>query len=301
MSSPVKIGAVTVTYNSGVVIDGFMESMLRQTYSTFYLYIIDNVSSDDTLKRIAQYRDPRIRLVVNQENMGFAEGSNQGIRAALADGRDAVLLINNDTEFEPLLLENLAAGLDQYACDMTAPKILYHDSRQKIWSAGGGFRALKGYAGFHYGLNQLDCGQFDQPRAVEHAPACCLLIRKQVFDTIGLMDQRYFVYLDDTDFCYRATRAGLTLIYVPSAELLHKASSLTGGSESEFSVRYRTRNQIYFMLKHLGVWRNLFYLPAFQVYQLARLICRRIGWRGFSLREKAFVEGLRLWFESMPR
>ena len=298
MAGGMKIGVVTVTYNSSQVIDGFMASLLQQTYSEFVLYVIDNNSSDGTIRQVARHKDPRVSIVRNQRNLGFAEANNQGTHAALESGCESVLFINNDTEFEPLLLEKLAAGMKERGCDMIAPKILFHDNQQVIWSAGGGFNPWKGYAGYHYGVGQTDRGQFDVPRSVDHAPACCLLVRKEVFAKIGLMDSRYFAYHDDTDFCYRAKRAGLKLIYLPSAKLLHKASSLTGGPESNFSVRYRTRNQIYFMLKHLGLWRGLYYLPAFQAFLLWRLISREIDLPGFYLREKAFAEGLRVWRHS---
>lgn len=294
----VKIGAVSVTYNSAQVIDGFMASMLRQTHANFALYIVDNASSDQTLERLAQYKDPRISVIRNERNVGIAEANNQGTYAALASDCEAVLFVNNDTEFEPFLLEKLAAGMQEHTSDMIAPKILFHDGQQVIWSAGGGFSPFKGYAGYHYGLGQIDRGQFDVTRRVDHAPACCLLVRKDVFAKIGFMDSRYFVYHDDTDFCYRAKRAGLKLIYLPAAKLLHKASSLTGGPESDFSVRYRTRNQIYFMLKHLGLWRGFLYLPAFQARLLLRLISRKIDIPGFLLREKAFAEGWNLWRHS---
>jgi GT2 family glycosyltransferase len=293
-----KIGAVTVTYNSGEVIEGFLRSLLAQTHGDFILYVVDNASRDDTLGRVARCHDPRIVVIANTTNAGIAEANNQGIRAALASGCDAVLLINNDTEFEPALVRKLVSGLQESGCDMIAPKILYHDNRQLIWSAGGGFNPLKGYAGFHYGLNQVDRGQFDTPRRVDHAPACCLLVRRSVFSRVGLMDDRYFVYLDDTDFCYRARRAGIYLRYHPAATLLHKASSLTGGPESEFSVRYRTRNQVYFMLKHLGAVRCLYYLPAYQLFLLLRLIFGRFGFSSYLLRQRAFAEGLRLWMLS---
>ena len=73
---------------------------------------------------------------------------------------------------------------------MIAPKILFHDGQQVIWSAGGGFSPFKGYAGYHYGLGQIDRGQFDVTQHVNHAPACCLLVRKDVFAKIGFMDDR---------------------------------------------------------------------------------------------------------------
>ena len=295
MSRSSRIGLVTVTYNSSAVIEPFLQSVLAQSYSNLLLYVVDNASVDDTLAKIDRYRDERIYLVRNDTNVGFAAATNQGIAQALNASCDSVVLINNDTEFEPDLLKQLHGALQEYNCDMVAPKILYHHDQQLIWSAGGGFRPLRGYAGFHYGLNKPDQGQYDIARPVEHAPACCLLVSKRVFNTIGLMDPAYFVYLDDTDFCYRAAQAGMKLMYVPSATLLHKASSLTGGPESDFSVRYRTRNQVYFMLKHLGLWRNMFFLPAFQIYQVVKLLSRKIGLREFFLRQKALFEGIRVW------
>jgi GT2 family glycosyltransferase len=299
LSETAKIGVVTVTYNSSRVIDGFMNSLLQQSYSNFVVYIVDNASSDQTLEQVRRYTDTRIIVIANTKNVGIAEANNQGILAGLTAGCASILFLNNDTEFGPSLLENMATGLKKFDCEMIAPKIVFHDNQQVIWSAGGGFSPLKGYAGFHYGLGEPDRGQFDESRRVEHAPACCLLVRKEVFERVGFMDSRYFVYLEDTDFCYRAKRAGVKLYYFPFALLLHKASSLTGGPESDFSVRYRTRNHVYFMLKHLGPWRGLFFLPAFQIHQLLKLVSRKIDLSGFFLRESAFIEGLRVWKHSI--
>jgi hypothetical protein len=166
------------------------------------------------------------------------------------------------------LLETLIAGIDRTASDMVAPKIMFHHDQNKIWSAGGGLDARRAYSGFHHGYGETDHGQFDQARPVQHAPACCLLIRDEVFKRIGFMDARYFVYVEDTDFCYRAMRAGLTITYLPEARVLHKAHSLTGGLFSPFMMRYTTRNRTYFMLKHFGKWRGFWYVVAYQIHLL---------------------------------
>ena len=299
MADERKIGVVTVTYNSGQVIDGFLRSILAQTYANFVLYAVDNASSDKTLQQIGEYRDERVKVIANPDNRGIAEANNQGIRAALAASCQLVLLMNNDTEFEPELFAKLVGGFDQYKCDMAAPKILFHHDQRIIWSAGGGMDPRKGYSGFHYGYDEVDRGQYDVPRLVDHAPACCLLIKREVFDRIGMMDDRYFTYVEDTDFSYRAMRAGVKLMYLPSATLLHKAHSLTGGLFSDFMMRYTTRNRIYFMLKHFGPWRGLYYVPAYQAHLLLQLGLRKVKPSMFWLREKAFFEGLRLWRESL--
>lgn len=290
-----KIGVVTVTYNSGTVIDEFVGCLLRQTQRDFIAYFVDNASSDDTRERVTHCPDPRIVLLANKDNVGVAEGNNQGIRAALEAGCDYVLFINNDTTFEDTLIQDLVQGLEVYCCDMMAPKILFFDEPERIWCAGGGFDRLKGYAGIHYGAGEVDCGQFNVPRRVQHAPTCCLLVRCSVFERIGMMDKLYFVYIDDTDFCFRASQAGCELMYLPSARLFHKVSRLTGGPSSPFSVRYCTRNHIYFILKNLGILRSAFYLPAYQLHLLTKLLRRKIDVSGFWLRERAFVEGLQVW------
>jgi hypothetical protein len=299
MTHASTVGVITVTYNSGRVIDGFLSSLLRQTYSDFILYSVDNASKDDTLEQIASYGDPHIRIIANPDNRGIAEANNQGIKAAGEEGCELVLLMNNDTEFEPGLIAKLMAGLDEFRCDMIAPKIMYFDNPCKIWSAGGGMVPGRGYAGFHHGYDEIDNGQFDLPRLVDHAPACCLLIRRNVFERIGMMDSRYFTYVEDTDFSYRAKMAGIKLMYLPSAKLLHKAHSLTGGLFSDFMMRYTTRNRIYFMLKHFGPWRGLYYVPAYQIHLLFQLLSRRVKPSMFWLREKAFFEGLALWRRSL--
>ena len=212
-----------------------------------------------------------------------------------------MLFINNDTEFGPALLQQLADGVEEHQAEMAAPKIMFFGKEQIIWSAGGGFKSLRGYAGFHHGYGERDHGQYDSPRMVDHGPACCLLVRDSVFARIGMMDDRYFAYVDDSDFCYRAKRAGLKLVYLPWARVDHKAHSLTGGLGSDFMMRYTTRNRVYFMLKHFGPVRGLYYVPAYQFHLLFEFLGRSFNLSKFLLRERAFFEGLRLWRQSIVR
>jgi|KBSMisStaDraftv2_1062788.scaffolds.fasta_scaffold05993_7 GT2 family glycosyltransferase len=292
------VGIVTVTYNSRHVIDEFMASVLSQTYTAFVLYVVDNASNDGTLAQVRSYRDQRIKVLANSINNGAAEGNNQGISIALGDGCDPILLINNDTVFGPDLLKRLLEGIEQHSCDMVASKILFHGDDNIIWSAGGGFDKNRGYASYLYGHAEFDAGQFDECRLVDNAPTTCLLVKKNVFERIGLLDPHYFAYVEDTDFCYRAKLAGLKLLYLPSARLWHKAHSLSGGLFSHFMMRYTTRNRVYFMLKHLG-FRALYLLPAYQAYLLQQFVLRRVGLSMLWVREKGFFEGVKVWRKSL--
>ena len=286
------IGVVTVTYNSGAVIRDFMSSLLRQSHRNFLLYIVDNSSSDDTLAVLVEYPDPRAVIIRNPTNLGVAEGNNIGIRAALDDGCTSVLLINNDTVFGPDLISGLHEGLGKYQCDMIVPKILYFEPADRIWSAGGAFSRLRGRSR-HLGFGKKDDGRFDRPREVEYSPTCCMLIRREVFERIGIMDPKYFLYFDDVDFCLRAQRAGIRLVYSPDTKLLHKVSSMIG-HRSDISVRYVTRNHVYYVLKHFRFWENFYYLPVCQAHILVRCWLAKDTARAFVTAQKAFWEGVAL-------
>jgi GT2 family glycosyltransferase len=293
MADSHKVGVVTVTFNSGAMLDGFMRSLLAQSYDDFVLYVIDNASSDDTLEKLAAYRDPRVHVIANRDNRGVAAANNQGIRASLESGCSSVWLINNDTEFDSGLLATLAAELEARPCDMIVPKIMYYDPPDRVWFAGGYFSRWRAYAALHRGKHELDRGQFDAPGWIEYAPTCCLLVRRRVFEQTGLMDETYFIYFDDADFCFRAKRAGLRIWYHPGGVLRHKESSLTGGTQSPFVLRLSARNKLYFLKKNLGpVW--LVWAALYQVYLVGRLLAGRDSTTAFRLRQQSFVEGVRL-------
>lgn len=292
MDKPKPVGVVTVTYNSGTVIRDFVASLLKQSHTNFILYAVDNASSDETLGLLADYRDPRVLIIPNSENLGVAEGNNIGIRAALRDGCASVLLINNDTVIDSDVISRLLNGLEQYHCDMIVPKILYFDPSDTVWCAGGAFSPLRG-AARHFGFGQKDDGKFDQPREVQYSPTCCMLIKKGVFERIGLMDAKYFVYFDDTDFCLRARRAGMKLVYLPTARVYHKVSSLIG-HRSDLHLRYFTRNHVYYVMKNFRPWMILYYLPICQAHVFRRCLIAKNKAQAFFLAEKAFWEGFAL-------
>lgn len=290
------VGIVTVTYNSRGVIEPFMASLEQQTYPHLRLYVIDNASTDSTLSYVHSQKFPVV-VRANRTNDGIAEGNNQGIRAALADGCDYVLLLNNDTEFGPDLLDTLVRELRALRADMLTPKMMFDHDRSVIWCAGGFFDPRRGYSGAHYGMGQNDEGQFSQPRKVDYVPTCCLLVRSGVFATVGLIDPEYFLYFDDTDFCYRAMRRNVSLWYTPAAVLYHKVGSLSGGEKSPFFLRHNTRNHVYFLLKNFGL-RGALFLPAYQALLFYKWLTRRYNTRSFRIVENAFWEGIRLFWTS---
>lgn len=290
-----QIGVVTVTFNSGGVFRPFLNCVFGQTLTNYRLYVVDNASKDDTLAILTENHDERIRLIANPGNRGVAAGNNQGIRAAMADGCKTVLLLNNDTEFPEDLFAKLYSALEVNHCEMTTPKMFYFEPSDLIWCAGGWFDSRRFYGAFHFGMGEKDRGQYDESRRITYAPTCCLLVRRSVFQKIGIMDSKYFVYHDDVDFLYRCFRENIPLWYVPKAVLSHKVSSLTGGDESDFAIRYMTRNRMYFIRKHLPAWQALIWGVHFLAYTAPKLVL--IGRDSFSrwrLRCGSLFEGLRM-------
>jgi GT2 family glycosyltransferase len=293
-SSPC-IGVVTVTYNSGDVLDEFIQSMRAQVWTNFRLYAVDNASRDDSLAklRVGFAEDARYVEIANPDNRGIARGNNQGIKAALADGCELILLLNNDTVFGPALFEEMAAALDEFSADAVVPKMFYHDPSHLLWCAGGTFDARRSYSVVHYGEKQPDSAEFSTPKRIDYAPTCCMLIRRRMFDRIGMMDENFFVYGDDTDFCFRAWKAGVPLWYAPKPVLYHKVGSLTGGM-SDFSILNSTRGKVYFIRKHTTRLASLGWLLVYQLLFLARLFSPSYGWRRFLLLQQAFRAGCAL-------
>lgn len=288
------IGIVTVTYNSASVLADFLASVWKQTHKNFLLYIVDSGSTDGTAGWIRGLSDPRVRLVLREENIGFAAGSNLGISMALEEGCEAVMLLNNDTVFGPELFQQLWEGLKTYQCDMITPKMLYYDPPNKISAAGGHLNKWLGYRNRNYGEGQLDDGRFDHPRRITFTPFCCVLIRSFVFSKIGYLDEEYFVYVEDVDYCYRAMKAGIVMGYLPHCKLWHKISSLTGGKDSTFSIEYGTRNRIYYMFKNLSMPSAIFWTA---VYGSKHYIRRVLGIDAntlWGLKLKAMSQGASL-------
>jgi GT2 family glycosyltransferase len=299
------IGVVTITYNSGDVIRPFMACCLRQTWPDFILYIIDNASKDDTAKQISDYADPRIRLILNADNVGVAAGNNQGIRMALADSCTHIMLLNNDVEFEDTLFARLLNRLQERGFSLIAPKMMYDFDRSLIWYAGSFFDRKSGYMISHRGMMEMDKGQYDLEEVVDYAPTCCVLMKKEVVEDIGMMDEAYFAYFDDTDFFYRIYKDGRHKVcYFPPIRFYHKVGALSrsrSGSPQQFRfgnfhIRLSTRNRVYYLRKQKSFLACI-NIVWFYIRKDLRFLFSGKYHRNFltwKLLQKSFWEGMRM-------
>lgn len=293
------IGVVTVTYNSGTVIAEFLDTMARQDGVELHVLVIDNASTDSTLERIEMSRRSGLDLTVisNSFNRGLAAANNQGIRWCQERGLQWVVLMNNDvfTQERDLLMHLCDAG-DRLGAEVLSPVIAATDPPGSTWFAGAEIKRWRGLQVKHSHMGK----PLEQPAAAfitQHTPACCLLIRSEVFERVGYIDEDFFVYGEDTDFSLRLSIAGVAMWVVPGPVLHHASSSLTGGFLSDFTVHWLTRNWVLVHRKHSsGVARAVGFIYI-QAWMLARVVARREGWRQFRRRQRAFCEGMRVTLE----
>ena len=280
------VGIVTVLYNSDDVVEDFFASLALQSDVDFKLYVIDNSAARTALEHCRALADRlgiAAEFIFNGQNRGVAAGNNQGIGMALRDGCRYVLLSNNDTHFPAGTVAELLRALHEGELVVT-PKILYHGAENLIWYAGGRIDVWTMRTP-HHGKLSVDRGQYDSASYTAYASTCFLILDAGVFARVGLMDEHYFVYYDDTDFMWRLTRAGIRIRYAPSAVVYHKVSTSTGGELSPFTLYYTNRNRIYFIRKNLkGAQRlgALSYTLITRLFQSARLpspLARRL-WAG---------------------
>lgn len=218
-----------------------------------HVWVVDNGSSDGSLDVLPD-RFPWARFLSMGENLRFAGGNNRGIEAALAAGADFVLLLNNDTEVEPGLVRELLAEADRASsAGLFGPLIL--DAGGRVWFAGGRVSTALGWS-WHQGLGAPDPGRSGRARDVDYLTGCCLLARRQVFDRIGLLDESYYLYAEDADFCLRARAAGFACRLVPAARLTHYVSSSSGGAVNPFKAYQRTRAGLRLFARHARGWRR---------------------------------------------
>lgn len=240
-----RVALVIVNYRGREDTLACLESVATLTYPDRDVLLIDQDSKDGTPEAVRGLY-PWVHIIENPVNNGFAGGNNLGIRVALEQrGADYIFLLNNDTTVEPGLLEPLIALAEgDSAIGIVGPKMLYFDRPDVIWSAGGRIDWRGG--SLLIGEGEPDDTKETTTRDVDFIVGCGLLVKRAVLERIGLFDERYFLYYEETDLCARARKAGWRIVYQPAARLWHKVSGSTGG-DSELTLYYMRRNVLLYL------------------------------------------------------
>jgi hypothetical protein len=247
-----------------------LDSLAKVEYPNLEVILVDNGSTDGSAEAIRS-RYPSVIVIENGENLGFSEGNNVGMRYALAHGADYVLLLNNDTVVDPgFVAEMIAVAEADPSCGIVGPKMYYHDEPSVIWCAGNAIAWSSGCTSRLQAEQQDMHPEVEPPREVDFITACAMAVKRSVIDEIGLLDPRYFIYYDETDWCVRAAAKGFKVVYVPSSRIWHKVSAAMG-TASPATDYYMTRDGLlFFSTRAPGISRVL--APARIVLRTIRTI-----------------------------
>lgn len=245
----------------------------------YKIFLIDNGSDDDSFSKFQSlYIGAKdIELTKLNKNLGFGGGNNVGIKSALDAGFGYVLLLNNDTIVEPDFLDELVkVAQSDEKVGIVGPKIYYYNEPNRIWFGGGKFTWLGG--GRHLQYEEMDRSPDEKKtKETEYMTGCALLVKSEVVKKIGLLEESFFMYYEDTDWSLRARKAGYKILYVPSAKIYHKVSRSASKLGNPIIHYYHIRNALLLskrqapkiILAGIYIWSGAHYLK--QVIKLAIL------------------------------
>lgn len=251
MSKNPKVGIVILNYNGQVDTMNCLQSILKTTYANFITIVIDNGSIESPLNLITT-KYPSVTVIQNKQNLGFAEGSNIGILEALKQKCEFILLLNNDTEIDKdLIQEFIQASFAKPLGAIFGPKILKLSEPDKIDHIGGVWDKAQGEFVSLGNNEHLSSKDFNLERQVDYVCGCCMFIKKEVFEKIGLLEKDFFLLWEESDFCARAKRAGFEIWTVPNALVWHKISTSFSGGKIHTEY-YWWRNRLLWIKRNLS-------------------------------------------------
>jgi len=247
------VWCIVLAYNGIDLTLECLETLRAQDYPNLHLLVVDNASTDGTVA-ILHTQAPDVEVLASSENLGYAGGNNLGMRHALERGADLLFLVNNDTRLDPHCVAALVEEMQKApACGAVGPMVYTWDNWETISSAGGAVDWAAADA-INVGAGEIDQGHY-AARSVDFVNGCGIMVSKAAIERVGLIDERFFMYWEETDWCLRMHEAGLDVRFQPAAKMQHKAP-LTWEQQNPLTLYYMGRNRLFFFARHArGVWR----------------------------------------------
>ncbi len=288
---PPRVLIIILCYNGIALTRACLQSLQQTAYPAYDILVIDNASHDDT-PAIVRAEFPAVRVVETGANLGFAGGNNVGLRLALQQHYDYVLLLNNDTDVPPDMLERMVATAESHPrIGMVGPLISYYDAPETVWSAGGSIDWRRGTSAM-LGLGTPRSSIAPGVRQVDFVTGCALLCKRAVLEQIGLLDERFFMYYEETEWCVRAARAGWKIMLAPDARLLHKIP-LDARADKPYVAYYMTRNRLLFLRSTRAPVRSWLHALLVQDFRTLASMSLRPKWRHRRTHRNAMWQGWR--------
>lgn len=242
-----RVAVVVINYNGWPLTDACLTSLGGLAYPNAHVLVVDNGSTDDSLVRLHE-RWPDLDLTVLPHNVGFTAANNVGARRALELGAEYLWFLNNDTVVDPRALDELVATLESDPRIGAAASVLYHmRAPEEVQAWGGGSVRMWG------GLATMHAGPVPEEQLHFLGGTSCL-VRRAAQEQVGLLDERFFMYWEDADFCFRLRAAGWRLAVAEGSRVWHVGSASMGDNsrthKSEAFELHFTKSAVHFFRKH---------------------------------------------------
>jgi GT2 family glycosyltransferase len=249
-----RIGVVVLNWNGLAHLRECLPSLLACDYADRIALVADNASRDGSADWVEAHY-PNVRVLRLPANLRFAGGNNAGAQALLAQGADVVLLLNNDTTVDPGMLRALGSAFAaDPALQIAGPRICYSARPDRIWYGGGEANLWLGLWR-HRALRARTTSGRDPAGPTDWVTGCALAVRAQLWSALGGLDDGFYIYGEDADFCLRARARGARIAYVPQAVVYHKVSASVGGHASAFKVYHKSRAAWRLLARHARPWQ----------------------------------------------
>jgi len=257
---------------------------------------VDSIESERT-EISASCSDRRLVLLRIENNLGYAEANNVGIRFALRVlDSNYVLLLNNDVVVAPDFLAQMISAAEALPeAGIFSPKVYFYGQPERIQLTWNRVHLGRGRV-FLAGAGEIDKGQFDEITETDYSQGVCFLIKRAVIDIIGFLDSEFICYFEESDYCFRARKAGIKSIYVPKARIWHKVSQTTNKIDG-YVLYYTTRNRFWFTKRHALPRQYLSFIFYFFTVELWKssliLIARRNSVHALKSYLRGVLDGMK--------
>jgi len=254
-----------------------LESLERVAREDLAIVCVDNASSDGSAQAVRE-RFPAVTLIEAPTNLGYSAGNNLGLRHAMAAGAGWMMLVNNDTTVDPIVIEGFErAARARPRAGILAGKLYFADRPQTIWFAGQRVSELFGYSGRPRGYGRPDGPRYGAVRVTGRAAGALMAISREAVEAVGLLDEELFAYVEDVEWALRVRAADLEVAFAPDARAWHRVSASSGGeARSTATLYYGIRNTLTVLERHRplrtagATLRRASILATFAVHALTR-------------------------------
>lgn len=287
-----KIAIILLNYNNYNDTINCIESLKKVDYPNFFVIVVDNNSTNDSFAYLKKMENDKIKIINSGKNGGFAFGNNVGIKLALEQKAEYVLLLNNDTIVTPNFLTKLEeCFLIKNNVGIVTSRIMYNKERDKIWYAGGDID-WDNLRATHEGINQSIYKKHEM-REVNFASGCCMLISSECLRNVGGLPEDYFMYCEDMDYCVKVRECGYKIIYDSDSVIYHCVSSAGGGEESPFVIEWsnRARRKFYKKYKdYIRFYKRGYIYIKCEMRMLAKIFVGKNRRRALAAYKKSFIK-----------